>query len=198
MTQELTKPNIAYPDTAKSVIVMRSGLSFFVSRDTADKVSIHIVKQEKHGFLALSEIGQTINTQEIEGVYTPQAYQDMLRIKQGEIKCAYGNWHKKKDIDKCTCAADARKRAWEEAREREREEENKPLTEEERAAGREFFLKMNEMNVLDNPEGFFSNMFRKGNRNNRSIRRSTILEWQEKNPGREPKLTGLQINEDIL
>lgn len=173
------------------VILMKNGLTFWVSKETGERAQEQLVRQSAHSFMKIREINETINTAEIAGVHTPQTYSDLKRFTAGEYKCGYGVWHTKRDI--CNCQAQSLKKA----KEREEKIEREPLTEKEQEIRIENFKITEEMGVLDNPSSMFRSRFQKGNKGSRGIRRSTILSWQ-KSSRREPDIEGLLIDEDIL
>lgn len=175
-------------------IVMKGGLVHWVLPATWEKISELLATQTAHRFMRISELNITINTAEIEGAYTMEQYQDLCKVKQGMWQCEYRNWHNKGKRE-CECA-----REWRQKQERERQakedaENNRPLTDEERAANAEAFRKMSEKAALDGlPGSIFRRAFEKGNRSGKAIRRSTIKEW-EKEKGKAPDLTNLAIDE---
>lgn len=181
MTNQETKV-----DVAKSVIVMKSGLSFWVKRETADRASAHIVGQQSHSFLRIAELGETINTAEIEGIYTPERYTEIQRVEAGEWKCQFEKWHTKKG--RCECEKEAKEK---EENQRKLEEYKEP-TEEERQRGIEKLMHGSEYAALDGSE-LFRRTFLQGNKGGKSIRRVTLEEW-EKERGRKANITGLAIN----
>lgn len=189
MSQEIT------PVKDERPILMKSGLVHWVKKDTWEKISGVLASQQAHSFIRISELGNlTINSAEIEGAYTVEQYQDWCKVKEGQWQCAYRKWHPKKG--ECSCEKEwrAEQRRKEEAK--QREQDNRPLTEEERAANAEHFRKSNEIMILDKPDSFFRSSFVKGSRSGRKLRRSTIQEWEKKN-GREANITGLAIEEDV-
>lgn len=182
-------------DLPRMVIVMKSGLTFWVTKETGERAQAHLEKQQAHSFMRIAELGQTINTAEIAGVHSPEVYDELQRFKAGEFKCQWGKWHGKKQSCECKAEADREhRRVMQEAKDRE---ENRPETPEEREQRIERFKKMNELTALDRPDSIFGRSFHKGARNGKKVRRSTILEWQEKNPDAEvPEI--LAINEDVI
>lgn len=120
--------------TQKHIILMKSGLAHFVEKRTADIISAGIVSQSAHRFIKITELDQLINSAEIEGIYTPEKYEEFQRVKAGETLCAYYRWHKKREV--CECAAEMRKSAHLKMQQMRRDEENRPLTPEERENAR--------------------------------------------------------------
>lgn len=171
----------------KKVVLMKSGIVHWVTDETGTKLQDHLGNQTSHTFIRMAELGITINTAEMEGVYTQKEYEKICRVKGGEWQCAWGKWHPKKGECKCKQEADEERRR---IQKQERDAaENRPLTEEEKEAKRESLLKMGEMAAL-NRLSFAMIRYRKGNRDGNKIRRSTIVEWEEKN-GRTADLSDL-------
>lgn len=177
-------------EEAKKCILMKSGLAFWVKVDTAEKLERATTEPGfQHQFVQITEIGQTINTSQIEGFYTRETYTEIQRMKEGERKCAWGNWHKRKE--ECQCEAEMRKKAREEADRRRQQEEYKPLTPEEQERSREMMRYMNEEAALKGP-GIFRDMFRPGNKSGRFMRWSSVAKYEAKT-GLKADLTGLQM-----
>jgi len=175
----------------KWIILMKSGLVHWVTRETGEKAAEHLANQSSHTFLRIRELGGiAVNTAEMEGAYTHKQYDDICRIKSGEWQCAYGNWHKKKGGE-CSCRAEAMRREAEAKRKKEEAEASKPMTPEEQQRSRDMMTKMSEMSALDDSP-IFRGMFRIGNKDGRTIRKSTIEEWERKN-GRKANLEGLAV-----
>lgn len=173
----------------KWIILMKSGLVHWVSKDTGERAADHLGSQTSHTFLKIRELGGiAVNTAEMEGAYTHKQFEDLCRIRSGEWQCAYGNWHKSKGGE-CSCRADAMKRKADEDRKRKEMEENKPMTPEEVERSRDAMARMSEMSALDGSP-IFRGMFAKGK--DRTIRKSTIAEWEKKN-GRKANLEGLSV-----
>lgn len=181
----------------KWIILMKSGLIHWVSKETGERASEHLANQSGHSFIRIKELNNiTINSAEVEGVYDHAKYTELCRVKSGEWQCSYGKWHMKKG--ECQC-----KKEWYAEQERKRkakedEEANRPMTPEEQERSRNAMRKMNEMAALDG-SSIFRTRFLKGRQNGLKIRKVTIAEWEKKN-GREADLTGLAIEgegEDI-
>lgn len=178
----------------KIAIVMRGGLTHMVSLETGERVQNALSGQKAHQFMKISELNITINTAEVEGVYTMEQYDELAKVQAGMYKCPYSKWHAKRTT--CECRADFLKSQRQAEESRQREAENRPLTEEERVANLERMRLMNEKAAL-NSGGFWRQMFNVGNRGGRKIRRSTIDAW-EKETGQEADLKDLAIEEDVL
>ena len=176
----------------KWIILMKSGLVHWVSKETGSKASEHLANQSGHSFIRIKELNNiTINSAEVEGVYDHAKYTELCRVKSGEWQCSYGNWHMKKG--ECQCKKEWVKKQREEEEKKRRAESEKPQTPEEIERSREAMTKMNEMAALDNPQGgLFRAMY--GPNKHRKMRRSTVDEWEKKN-GRPADLTGLVMEE---
>lgn len=114
----------------KHVVSMKSGLTHLVKPNTALNIERILVSQQAHSFIRIEELAITINTAEVEGVYTPDAHDEMLRIKGGEYKCTWNNFHPKKVI--CDCKTEFNKRERQRREKEQRDAEMRPPTEEER------------------------------------------------------------------
>lgn len=114
----------------KKILVMKSGLTYWISNETAERLRNQIVSQERHTFVHILEIDATINTAEIEEVTTPDKYDDMQKLKEGKWKCVYGAWHNKKET--CLCSEEKRKEYAERKRIEKMREDTRPLTPSER------------------------------------------------------------------
>lgn len=171
-------------------IIMKSGLVHWVTKETGEKVANHLGAQEAHGFLKITELGITINSAEIEGVYGHEQYEDQVRVKEGQWQCAYRRWHLKKG--ECRCKIEI---AREEAQKRERDAraQEKPPTPEERAAHQEALKRMSEEGALKG--GFLWQLYLKGNKTDRKIRRSTIRRWEAEH-GEVKGIEELAIDEE--
>jgi len=179
----------------KMIILMKSGLIHWVSKETGDRASEHLSNQQGHSFMKIRELGNiTINTAEMEAVYNHRQYEDLCRVKSGEWQCAYGKWHMKRG--NCTCKGDHNRLVAESIRRTNEAIQNRPLTPEEVADKAERLRTTSEMRALDGVS-VFRNMFVPGIRENvgRVIRKKTILRW-EKERGQEADLTGLQIEDE--
>ena len=188
MTQAIaTKEDTAIVEQ-KRPLVMKSGLVHWLTEETASKLERSLAEQQAHGFVRISELGLTINTAEIgDGVLTQDEYSQYLKRKQGMWQCEMGNWHEKK-VKECSCLSDKRRSERIAAEQRARDEENRPLSEEERADVDERRKKASEIMVL---KGIIPHI-------RRTVRRSTILEFEAE--GNELKVgeTALQIDEDVI
>lgn len=85
-------------------VVMKSGLIHWVSIETANRIQEALGLQNGHSFIKITELGITINSAQIEGVYTFDQYEDLVKAKQGMWQCEYRKWHGKKE--ECQCRAD--------------------------------------------------------------------------------------------
>lgn len=92
----------------RHVVVMKSRVPLFVDEETATRMQSALVGQEAHRFVRIASLGVTVNTAEIEGVYTPEKYEELVRAAGGEYRCARGAWHKRSS--RCECPDPARLR----------------------------------------------------------------------------------------
>lgn len=184
------------PYEGKRPILMKSGLVHWVSEATASKLENQLATQAAHCFIKISELGLTINSAEIDGVYTREQYTEYSNVKQGMWKCEYGNWHNKGKRE-CECRAEFFKKQREKEQREKEARENKPLSPEEQKAQRERMRLMNEESALKGSD-LFIGLFRPGNQAGRKMRRSTIKKWEETNgPVDQNILSRMAIEEDL-
>lgn len=163
---------------------MKSGLTHWIEKDTWEKISDIVANQKAHGFIRIKELGVTINTSEVEGVYTMKQYEDLCKVKQGMWQCEYGNWHNKGKKE-CEC----KKEFLNKQRQQEDREMMTPkdLSEEEIEARKEAIKKNKEIMLLHGTI-YAKNSF--------PVRRSTILELRDQ--GEEIDTSGVEIIEDTI
>lgn len=119
------------PFEGKQPIVMKSGLIHWVSIDTAERLQQQLQTQTAHSFVKLRESNMTINTTEVEGVYTMDQYEALSKVKEGMWQCIYRNWHNKGKRE-CECKKDYYRRQEQHRKGDAEREANRPLTDEER------------------------------------------------------------------
>jgi len=107
-------------------IILRSGSEFWISAETADKLSAQIVGQDKHNFIKIKELDRTINTADIVEILTAEQMDERSRIKNKEFKCQWHKWHARGE--KCDCAIEQAKKRRQAEQDKEREESMKPMT----------------------------------------------------------------------
>lgn len=112
--------------------MMRSGLVHWVKTATAERIQKVLETQTGHSFINITELGITLNTADVEGVYTQEQYGDVVKLKQGMFQCEYRKWHGKKET--CDCKREREREHAEVMRQAREREENRELTPEERAA----------------------------------------------------------------
>ena len=93
---------------AQKIILMKSGLIFWINSDTAEKISRHLSNQTAHSFITITELNnKSLNSAEMEGVYGQEEYDDLQKLKQRMYKCSFNNWHKKNE--ECRCEEEIRR-----------------------------------------------------------------------------------------
>jgi hypothetical protein len=117
-------------DTIKLPIVMKNGLVHWVSETTHEKIQMALQIQSSHSFMKITELGITINTAEIAGIYTIKQYEEITNIKQGMWQCELKKWHGRKEV--CECKKIKAQQDEENRRKAIEEAENKDLTPEEK------------------------------------------------------------------
>ncbi len=94
MSQELVRFE------GKQPIVMKGGLVHWVTPETAERFQNQLQTQTSHTFVRLKDANITINTAEVEGVYTMAQYDDLCKVKQGMWQCQYQTWHNLRTVRK--------------------------------------------------------------------------------------------------
>jgi hypothetical protein len=80
-------------------IKTKSGILIWVEKDRVKKFQEDLTKITAHFFAEFD--GQTINTAEIEGIFSAKTLEDYRRIKNGEWQCSCGKWNKRNES--CVC-----------------------------------------------------------------------------------------------
>ena len=93
MNTELTKP--------QKVILIRGGIEIWLDADKAAIIEQQLVTQSTHNFIRLKDLGQTVNTADIVGIFTPDAIEGKVRRRAEQWQCAKGKWHAKNES--CDC-----------------------------------------------------------------------------------------------
>lgn len=187
------KPQETALANAQKAIVMKSGLVQWVDLDTAARVENHLASQQGHSFIRLKEYDVTINSAEIDGVYTPEQYADIQKAKNGYWQCELKGWHAKRE--KCECREEAARKRRQADQDKRYAEMNRQQSPEEQARSRERMRTMTEESALKG-SSIFVGMFSKGG--TRRMRRSTIVRWEEENGPVDPAiLSKIAIEEDI-
>lgn len=177
----------------KWIILMKSGLIHWVTKETGERASEHLANQSGHSFIRIKELNNiTINSAEVEGVYDHAKYAELCRVKSGEWQCSYGKWHLKKG--ECQCKKEWQAEEERKRRKKEEEENSKPVSPEEQEKSRKAMSMMSETSALDGSQ-MFRSMYSKGNSRGRKISKEAIAEWEKKN-GRKADLAGLAIEEE--
>lgn len=105
-------------------VVMKSGIVHWVTINTAANIQHALNTQTSHSFIKIRELAITVNTSQIEGVYTTSQYEDMMRLKQGMWQCTQHTWHARKDD--CRCRSELYRKNENDRRQRESDEKNRP------------------------------------------------------------------------
>lgn len=111
-------------------VVMKSKLVHWVQPMTGENIQAQLQKQGGHTFMKITELGITINTAEIEGVYTIEQFEELAKIKDGMKQCIYRKWHAKKE--ECDCSREIQRRHQQMRREDEQKDIYRELTPDER------------------------------------------------------------------
>lgn len=83
----------------KKVLLMKSGLEIILEPDFAESLSEILTGITTHAFIKVGE--RTVNTSEVEGVYTESDMDFLNKKKQGWWRCEFGEWHGKNEY--CDC-----------------------------------------------------------------------------------------------
>jgi len=102
-------------------VVKKNGMVYWVKEETGKALEQSLINQEAHGFIRIKEVPVTFNSAELDGVYTKQQYEDIMRAKNGEWQCPHRKWHKKNF--KCDCSTEIWKKHEQERIETERRAE---------------------------------------------------------------------------
>lgn len=168
----------------KLPLVMKSGVVHWITPDLHARLQTQLGSQSGHSFMKLTELNATINSAEIEGVYTLEQYADYGKVKQGMWQCEYRKWHEKKHV--CEC-----KHEWHEKHNQEleairRREENRPPTPEERAKVQEIIARMRATST-----------FTKGRSTGPFLKRSALNEYKRKFGAEYKVPEGTKVEEDV-
>ena len=98
MTTEIVKP--------QKMILMKSGLPLFMDAERVRVLEDILAAGSSHRFINIDD--RTINSAEIEGIYAPDQYDELQRVKRGEYKCQYRKWHGKRE--ECHCEKEVREK----------------------------------------------------------------------------------------
>jgi hypothetical protein len=158
----------------EKAVLMKNGAVVWVDLPTAEKVESHLASQSGHTFIRLKEYDMTINSAEIEGVYTPAQYADVQKSQNGYWQCELKGWHFKKE--KCNCIEEKARMAREEKQRKQFEDmQQEEKTPEEKEKTYEALRKGKEILYI---KGVFGG--------GGEVRESTLKEWEKKN-GPVPK-----------
>lgn len=76
--------------TKQRCVLMRSGVQLWIEEEKAIALSVDIQQGAVKGFVLID--GETINTNDIVGIHTPQVIYELNKSKSGQWKCEHGNW----------------------------------------------------------------------------------------------------------
>lgn len=92
MTQELSRP--------QKCVQIRTGVEIWVDYEKSEKLQSILEGITSHKFIRFE--GQTFNTADLVGVFTPDRLEDVRRRRNGQWRCEKGAYHDK-DIKECDC-----------------------------------------------------------------------------------------------
>ena len=117
-------------DLTRSWILMRNGMAYSITNETAKVLQIELDRQTAHRFILIKELGTSKNTADISEIMDALQYAEYVNIKQGMWKCMYMNWHKKKG--ECECKKNIDQELKNIRQQKEIEDMNRALTPEEK------------------------------------------------------------------
>jgi len=88
-------------------VLMRQGVEIWVENEKAEKLQEVLQGITQSKFIRYE--GQTINTADIVGVFSPETLDNQKRIKRGERLCKQGTWHSREQD--CECVDEETKKA---------------------------------------------------------------------------------------
>ena len=80
-------------------LVMRNGVEIWREEDRLANLTGMLTSNQKIGFIEVD--GETINSVDIVGIFSPETMEEMTRRKNGQWKCKKGVWHSRGE--KCEC-----------------------------------------------------------------------------------------------
>lgn len=78
---------------------IRSGIEFWMERENARIFQEILKRLTQSTFLEIE--GESINSADIEGIYSAERMETFTRHKNGMWKCKFGTWHEKRDTCEC-------------------------------------------------------------------------------------------------
>jgi len=118
------------PTQIQKCIILRNGSEIWIPAVKAEQLEQACISGERC-FVKLKDAGdRTINTADIVEFLTAEQMNDRARLKAGEYKCSFGNWHDKKKI--CDCKNIAHKKYMELVCKKQEEKVMREKTSEER------------------------------------------------------------------
>ena len=88
-------------------ISIRSGVQIWVEQSRAATLQCILSTLTQHKFVEFE--GQTFNTADLVGVFTPESMDELTRRKNGQWQCKHGEWHGRGED--CECGRENRT-AW--------------------------------------------------------------------------------------
>lgn len=80
-------------------VVMRSGFFLWMEEEKAEKLKSVLMQGNKSAFIEID--GRVINVVDIIGIFGSDEMDDYFRLKRGQWKCIYGDWHERNG--ECNC-----------------------------------------------------------------------------------------------
>lgn len=123
------------PYTERMPLLMKSGVVHWLDKELGERLQKQLETQTAHSFVKLRALNITINTAEVEGVYTMDQYESIEKARQGMWQCSYGQWHNKGKRE-CEC----RREYFNQQREKNRTQDlhwTPPTPEEKQRAGKQ-------------------------------------------------------------
>lgn len=81
-------------------IVMRNGIEIWAEEEKIRNLQRILTIGKESKFIEID--GETINTADIIGIFLPKTMEELVRRKNGQWKCSWGNWHEKGERN-CGC-----------------------------------------------------------------------------------------------
>lgn len=79
-------------------VVIRSGIQIWAETSKLEELQ-RLLENNKKGYVIIEN--EFVRSEDIVGIFTPQAMEELTKRKNGEWQCKYGNWHQR--FKKCKC-----------------------------------------------------------------------------------------------